>query len=108
MFGEIANKQYGEDNNGVANQCYYDLDGLNQGHAPANTFTYQSLLHTLKMNEIGWLAWSWGPDGCAPRNIAQYDPVTGQYAGLSQPYGDDIVNNLDYGLKHSAVRSPVL
>lgn len=108
VFGEIANKQPDEDNKGVKHECYYDLDGLHQGHAPANSFTYQGLLHTLKAQEIGWLAWSWGPDECAPRNMARYDPVTGQYAGLTQPYGDDIVNNPDYGLKHSAVRSPVL
>lgn len=108
VFGEIANKQYGEDNNGVGDECYYDLDGLNQGHAPSNTFTYQGLLQTLKMQEIGWLAWSWGPDKCAARNIAWYNQVTHQYEGLNQPYGVDIVDNPDYGLKYSAVRSPML
>ena len=104
VFGEIANKQFGEEN-GVADECYYDLDGPGPGHAPASSFTYQGLLQTLKTQEIGWLAWSWGPDKCNARNIGRYNPITHQYEGLNQPYGDDIVNNPDYGLKHNAVRS---
>ena len=104
VFGEIANKQF-SDEGGVADECYYDLDGLGQGHAPSSSFTYQGLLQTLKTHEIGWLAWSWGPDKCAARNIGQYNPITHQYEGLNQPYGDDIVNNPDYGLKHNAVRT---
>ena len=68
VFGEVANKQ-DETIDGVTQLCYYDLDGLQQNHPPQNGFTYQSLLETLKTREIGWLAWSWGPDGCSSRNI---------------------------------------
>jgi mannan endo-1,4-beta-mannosidase len=38
VFGEIANKQ-DEDSNGKTLYCYYDLDGINQNHAPQNGFT---------------------------------------------------------------------
>jgi mannan endo-1,4-beta-mannosidase len=106
VFGEIANKQDIEVN-GVTQYCFYDLDGFNQHHAPQIAFTYQSLLQTLKTQEVGWLAWSWWPDGCPGRNMARYNDNTHQYEGLSQPYGDDIVNHPDYGLKNSAVRSSV-
>jgi mannan endo-1,4-beta-mannosidase len=100
VFGEVANKQ--DDNNG---NCVYDLDGLGQNPAQFG-FTYQQLLQTLKAQEIGWLAWSWWPDRCDPRNIANYDWNTRQFQGLSQPYGVDIVNNPDYGLKSTAERAP--
>lgn len=63
------------------------------------------LLQTLKTQEIGWLAWSWGPDGCRSRNIGTYDQNTHQYQGLSEPFGNDIVNHPDYGLRNSAQRS---
>jgi mannan endo-1,4-beta-mannosidase len=102
VFGEVANKQ---DDNGQ--HCVYDLDGPGPNSPPQFGFTYQGLLQTLKTQEIGWLAWSWWPDACQPRNLARYDPNTGQYLGLSQPYGEDIVNNPDYGLKNTAVRAPV-
>ena len=87
--------------------CYYDLDGLNENHPPQNAFTYQSLLQTLKTQEIGWLAWSWGPDGCSSRNIGKYNQNTHQYEGLTEPFGNDIVNHPDYGLKNSAERSSI-
>ena len=106
VFGEVANKQ-DEEVDGETQFCFYDLDGLNQNHPPQFAFTYQSLLQTLKTNEIGWLAWSWGPDGCASRNIGQYGQNSHQYEGLSEPFGDDIVNHPDYGLKNSAERSSI-
>jgi mannan endo-1,4-beta-mannosidase len=106
VFGEIANKQ-DETIGDLTQFCYYDLDGLNDNHPPQNNFSYQSLLQTLKTNEIGWLAWSWWPDGCASRNIGQYDQNTGQYEGLTAPFGDDIVNNPDYGLKNNAEQSTI-
>lgn len=101
VFGEVANKQPGGDGD---QQCYYDLDGLNDNHAPLTGFTYQALLRQLKTQGIGWLAWSWGPDGCPARNIGLYDAQTHQYQGLSQPYGEDIVNHPDYGIKNTAER----
>ena len=106
VFGEVANKQ-DETVDGATRFCFYDLDGSHENHPPQTAFTYQDLLQTLKAQEIGWLAWSWGPDGCSSRAVAQYDPNTGQYAGLAEPFGDDIVNHPDYGLKNSAERSSV-
>jgi mannan endo-1,4-beta-mannosidase len=106
VFGEVANKQ-DETTGGTTEFCYYDLDGRNDNHAPATGFSYQSLLQTLQTQEIGWLAWSWGPDSCASRQIGQYDANSGEYVGLSTPYGDDIVHNPDYGLQQTAVRSSV-
>lgn len=99
VFGEIANKQ-DEDINGETQYCYYDLDGTNENHAPQNSFTYQAFLQTLKEKEIGWLAWCWRKDGCSSRQMSQ----DGNFSGLT-PYGNDIVNNPDYGLKATALRS---
>ena len=104
IFGEVANKQ-DETIAGVPQYCFYDLDGLDQNHPPQNAFTYQRLLQTLKTQEIGWLAWSWGPDSCSSRNIGKYNQNSHQYEGLSEPFGNDIVNHPDYGLKNSAERS---
>ncbi|WAK02310.1 cellulase family glycosylhydrolase [Methylobacter sp. YRD-M1] len=101
VFGEIANKQ-DETVNDVTQFYFYDLDGLNQNHPPQTAFTYQNLLQILKTKEIGWLAWSWWPDGCANRNVGQYNQNSNQYEGLSEPFGNDIVNHPDYGLKNSA------
>jgi mannan endo-1,4-beta-mannosidase len=106
VFGEVANKQ-DETVDHVTQFCFYDLDGLNENHPPQNAFTYQSLLQTLKTQEIGWLAWSWWPDSCSSRNIGKYDQNTHQYEGLTEPFGDDIVNHPEYGLKSSAERSSI-
>ena len=99
VFGEIANKQ-DEDSNGKTQYCYYDLDGTNENHAPQNGFTYQTFLRTLKEREIGWLAWCWWKDNCSSRQMSQ----NGNFSNLT-PYGNDLVNNLNYGLKATAVRS---
>jgi mannan endo-1,4-beta-mannosidase len=115
VFGEIANKQdeevCRETQDGEVRCetqfCFYDLDGRRENHPPPSGFTYQRLLQTLKTNEIGWLAWSWAPDGCASRCIGQYNGGSGRYEGLSKPYGEDIVNNRDYGLKNNATRSAI-
>jgi mannan endo-1,4-beta-mannosidase len=106
VFGEVANKQ-DEEVDGATQFCFYDLDGLAQNHPPQTAFTYQNLLQTLKTQEIGWLAWSWWPDGCSSRNIGTYNQNTKQYEGLSEPFGNDIVNHPDYGLKNSAERSSI-
>jgi hypothetical protein len=106
LFGEVANKQ-DETINGVTQFCFYDLDGLQQNHMPQFAFAYQSLLQILKTNEIGWLAWSWWPDSCSSRNIGKYSENSHQYEGLSEPFGNDIVNHPDYGLKNSAERSSI-
>jgi mannan endo-1,4-beta-mannosidase len=106
VFGEVANKQ-DEEVNGKMQYCFYDLDGLNQHNPPQIAFTYQSLLQQLKTEEIGWLAWSWSPDSCPSRNMGLYNQNTDQYEGLSEPFGNDIVNNPNYGLKNSAERASV-
>jgi mannan endo-1,4-beta-mannosidase len=101
VFGEIANKQ-AEIVNGKEQQCYYDLDGTRENHEPQRGFTYQALLQKLNEHQIGWLAWSWWKDGCAPRQMTQ----DGNFSGLT-PYGKDLVNNPVYGLKATARRSSV-
>jgi mannan endo-1,4-beta-mannosidase len=105
VFGEVANKQ-DETIAGVTQFCFYDLDGFQQNQPPQFGFTYQNLLQILKINEIGWLAWSWSPDSCASRNIGKYDPNS-VYEGLNEPFGEDIVNHPDYGLKNSAKRASI-
>lgn len=106
VFGEVANKQ-DETSDGATQYCYYDLDGRHENHPPPRGFPYQRLLQTLQTNEIGWLAWSWGPDGCASRALGVYNAHTAQYVGLSEPFGEDIVNNPDYGLKKRAERASI-
>ncbi len=97
VFGEIANKQADHED-----ECFYALDG-GQGQPPANGFKYQDLLALLKTHEMGWLAWSWWRDKCPAREMT----TNGTFAGLT-PYGSDIVNNVSYGLKATAKRSPTL
>lgn len=106
VFGEVANKQDNEVN-GETQFCFFDLDGLAENHPAATGFTYQALLQKLKAEGIGWFAWSWWPDGCLSRNVAIYNDVTGLFEGFRRPFGDDIVNNPDYGLKATAVRSSI-
>ena len=103
VFGEIANKQP-DTVDGIEQQCFYDLDGRGENNPPQTGFTYQALLQALTVQDVGWLAWSWWPDGCDNRNMALYDQ-NGQFQGLTLPYGDDIVNHADYGLKKCAERA---
>ena len=106
VFGEIANKQ-DEAADDVTHFCFYDLDGLGENHPPQNGFSYQALLRMLMTQDVGWLAWSWWPDGCASRNMGRYDQ-NGQFQGLTLPYGEDIVNSPEYGLKRCAERMDAL
>ncbi len=92
VFGEVANWQ------DEATPCVYSLDGSNQGTPAGNGFTYQQLLTVCQQNLMGWLAWSWGPDDCTPRNITQ----TLAYPPQWTPYGNDLVNNTVYGLSQAA------
>jgi len=103
FFGEIANSQ-DEFINGVTQYGYYDLDGSNERNPPLNgsTYTYQALLTSIKQSEIGWLAWAWWQDFDARRQLA----TGGNFANLT-PYGNDIVNNPNYGLQATAQRSTI-
>ena len=98
VFGEIANKQ-DEQVDGRTAFCFYDLDGSRIGPGETNGFTYQALLSVLQKQEIGWLAWSWGPDQCDARRISS----NGTFASLTA-YGNDIVHNPEYGLLATARR----
>jgi mannan endo-1,4-beta-mannosidase len=98
ICGEIANKQDNTDDPNNPNS-YFDLDGSHHNTAPPSGFTYQALLHALLGEQIGWLAWSWGPDKCADRMLSS----NYSFAALT-PYGSDIVNNPAYGLRATAVR----
>jgi mannan endo-1,4-beta-mannosidase len=102
VFGEIANKQ-DDRRDGQTVFCFYDLDGSKIGPGKTNGFTYQSLLSVLLQQEIGWLAWSWGPDGCAARRISK----NGTFDSLTE-YGSDIVHNADYGLLATARRARLI
>lgn len=102
VFGEVANKQ-DEQIDGETAFGFYDLDGTRIGPGETNGFTYQSLLSVLQEQEIGWLAWSWGPDHCDARRISS----DGTFDSLSG-YGDDIVRNAEYGLLATARRAQLI
>ena len=102
VFGEIANKQ-DEQLDGQTVFGFYDLDGSKIGPGETNGFTYQSLLWVLQEQEIGWLAWSWGPDQCDARWISS----DGTFDSLTE-YGDDIVHNVAYGLVATARRAQLI
>jgi Cellulase (glycosyl hydrolase family 5)/Ig-like domain CHU_C associated/Bacterial Ig domain len=123
VFGEIANKQDESivlrdingnpilDGNGnqqyVTSYCHYNIDGTTVApNNPTNGFQYQTLLNTLKTNNIGWLAWAWVRDGCSPRNMTNNNP-NAPYGGYNTltTFGNDIVNNAIYGIKNTAVRT---
>ncbi len=84
VLGELANRQ----SDGV-DECFYTLN-------------YKPLLNICQEMNIAWLAWSWDNDVCGVREMSS----TGNFANLTT-YGNDIVNNPNYGLIHS-IRSPYL
>jgi mannan endo-1,4-beta-mannosidase len=85
ILGEVANEQ--DD----ASMCQYTLN-------------YKPLLNYCKTKKVNWLAWSWDHDGCPNRQLSS----TGNFADLT-PYGNDIVNNPNYGLHtHPAAKSRYL
>lgn len=93
VVGEVANKQFAN-----GDECYYGLDGTGVKHAPNNGFNYQKLLIYLTQFEVGWMAWSWGPDKCPDRRITPDGVYTGAYAELTT-YGKDILHQGTYGLQ---------
>ena len=106
VFGEVANKQ-DDTVNGANSFCHYNIDGTTtEPNNPTNGFQYQTLLNTLKTNNIGWLAWAWTRDGCPARNMTSNN-ATAPYGGFNTltTFGNDIVNNPNYGLLLHAVRA---
>lgn len=77
VFGEIANKQ------DVGTCGDTDITPI-----------YKRVLANACPMEMGWLAWSYHKD-CTPAREITND---GTFAGLTT-YGNDLVNNPDYGLK---------
>jgi mannan endo-1,4-beta-mannosidase len=55
---------------------------------------YPEVLNEACDKNIGWLAWSWNQDCDATREMSN----TASFSDLT-PYGNDIVNNVNYGLK---------
>jgi len=92
VFGEIANFQ---DEDGEP--CRYSLTDADP---PASGFTYQDLLKHLQVARFGWLAWSWGPDQCASRQVSS----DGTLSGLTT-YGQDLAHNTTYGWEATAIKS---
>jgi mannan endo-1,4-beta-mannosidase len=85
VLGEIANLQDDQ------TMCQYTLH-------------YQSLLRICQVRNVPWFAWSWDNDGCQDRQIS----TNGSISSLT-PYGDDILNNIDYGIHNfSPARSQYL
>ena len=91
IFGEIANRQDGEKDGD-----YYNLDGTQGENPVVDGFTYQALLTQLVRDDVSWLAWSWGPDKCGPRQLS----MDGSFANLTT-YGRDVLQNTTYGLQHA-------
>lgn len=90
VFGEISNRQDNGDG-------YYSLDGSGSWTPAPNGFQYQNLLLSALRHDIGWLAWSWGPDKSDDRCLS----TDRTFASLS-PFGQDFIHNPSYGLvKHS-------
>ena len=85
VLGEVANLQDDQ------TMCQYTLN-------------YKPLLRYCEVNNINWLAWSWDRDICSQRQMS----TNGTFASLTN-YGNDLVNNPDYGLNtHPAAKSSFL
>jgi mannan endo-1,4-beta-mannosidase len=50
-------------------------------------------MNICKTKNIGWLTWGWDKDVCAARQVS----TDGTFAHLTT-FGDDVVNNVNYGL----------
>ncbi|TDB80891.1 glycoside hydrolase [Micromonospora sp. KC721] len=97
VLGEIANKQFANDN-----ECFYGLDGTNLDNPPRTEFRYQNLLINLTQREVGWLAWAWYKDNCEHRRMTPDGNYTGAIDGSPTgltPYGSDILHQGTYGLR---------
>jgi mannan endo-1,4-beta-mannosidase len=54
---------------------------------------YKPMMNICKTKNIGWLTWGWDKDVCAARQVS----TDGTFAHLTT-FGDDVVNNVNYGL----------
>ena len=100
VFGEVSNIQDGD-----SDGAYYSLDanGKNPWPPAPNGFTYQALLAAAFHHEIGWLAWSWGPDKNADRQLS----TDGSFASLT-PWGEDFLKDPTHGLVACSQRHKLL
>ena len=100
VFGEVSNIQDGD-----TDGAYYSLDasGANRWPPAPNGFTYQALLAVALQQEIGWLAWSWGPDKNSDRQLS----ADGTFTSLT-PWGKDFLTNPEYGLATQSQRQLLL
>ena len=89
LLGEVANLQAGPPNYVCAET---DISAL-----------YPIILTEACSRNIGWMAWVWDQD-CEP---ARKLSTNGQFNNLT-PYGNDIVNNANYGLKSAGSCAAVL
>ena len=80
VIGEVANIQPGDNS-----QCTYDISNI-----------YPEVLKVAKLYEIGWMAWCWHKDTCSDRELSS----TGLFNNLT-PWGNDFINNVEYGIKNS-------
>ncbi|RXH55765.1 cellulase family glycosylhydrolase [Granulicella sibirica] len=100
LFGEMSNIQDGD-----TDDTYFSLDeNRTDPNPPApNGFTYQALLAAAFHHEIGWLAWSWGPDKNSDRQLS----TDGTFPNLT-PWGQDFLTNPTYGLATHSHRYKLL
>lgn len=81
VIGELANEQDDDVN------CKYTLN-------------YKPLLNLCQQKKINWIAYGWYRDVCPNRELSS----TGSFNNLTT-YGNEIVNNANYGLKNTAIRA---
>lgn len=81
------------------------LGEIGNADATCSPINYTALLQNCQNKNIGWLAWTWNRDGCAPRNMtANSGSGDGQFSSLTG-YGNTIVNNPDFGLAAHAQKA---
>jgi mannan endo-1,4-beta-mannosidase len=100
IFGEVSNLQDGDT---AGTYVSLDANGNNPWPPASNLFTYQALLAAAIHHEIGWLAWSWGPDDSPDRKLS----TDGTFASLT-PWGEDFLDNPGYGLVSRSKRHVLL
>jgi mannan endo-1,4-beta-mannosidase len=87
VLGEVGNRQ-GND----AASCNDDISNI-----------FRDVLNESCARGIGWLAWSYAQDLCAPRRMT----TNGEFNTLT-PYGHDIIHNSTYGLLSGSCKAQPL